>query len=225
MFATRHGKQHQAAGPFRELLDARVVAPDDLDTDRFGSFTGEVPRTRTPLLDDDRGVVLTEEAVVPVHGHDPVVLRDPADALERARRFGFPDTRAVVVARHGGDVHARKGLATAADLADAVTDLTTTGGTASVGPDLRAHVNPARQRVIAELCRRMATRLTRPCPRYAAPGWGRVGVERGVPCAGCGAPTTAVAADVLGCAGCDATQVVPRRAAPVDPASCDVCNP
>ncbi|HYY12511.1 MAG TPA: DUF6671 family protein [Kineosporiaceae bacterium] len=48
-YGTRHGKERQAAGPFAEVLGARVVAPPDLDTDRFGTFSGEVPRTLAPL--------------------------------------------------------------------------------------------------------------------------------------------------------------------------------
>lgn len=41
---TRHGKQHQFAPAFRDLLSADLVAPPDLDTDRFGTFSGERPR-------------------------------------------------------------------------------------------------------------------------------------------------------------------------------------
>jgi hypothetical protein len=41
---TRHGKQHQFALAFRSLLGAQLLTPPDLDTDRFGTFTGEVAR-------------------------------------------------------------------------------------------------------------------------------------------------------------------------------------
>lgn len=49
VFGTRHGKEQQAAAPFRELLGAAVVAAPHLDTDRFGTFSGEVARTLAPL--------------------------------------------------------------------------------------------------------------------------------------------------------------------------------
>ncbi|MET2011810.1 DUF6671 family protein [Microbacterium chocolatum] len=48
-FATMHGKERLARDAFRDVLGARVVAPAGLDTDAFGSFSGEVPRTRSPL--------------------------------------------------------------------------------------------------------------------------------------------------------------------------------
>ncbi|MCX6484293.1 MAG: hypothetical protein NT146_13730 [Mycobacterium sp.] len=44
---TRHGKEKQFAPPFEAVLGARLVTPPDLDTDRFGTFSGEIARTAT----------------------------------------------------------------------------------------------------------------------------------------------------------------------------------
>ena len=41
---TRHGKERQLAPAFVEVLGASLVVPPDLDTDQFGTFTGEVAR-------------------------------------------------------------------------------------------------------------------------------------------------------------------------------------
>ncbi len=46
---TMHGKERQVGPPFAEVLGARVVAPGGIDTDRFGTFTGDVSRTLAPL--------------------------------------------------------------------------------------------------------------------------------------------------------------------------------
>ncbi len=48
-FGTRHGKHHQVRSAFAQVLGAEVVAPTDLDTDQFGTFTGDVPRTLGPV--------------------------------------------------------------------------------------------------------------------------------------------------------------------------------
>ncbi|WP_343601714.1 DUF6671 family protein [Mycobacterium sp.] len=45
---TMHGKERQVGPAFEEILGARVIAPGGLDTDRFGTFTGDVERTMTP---------------------------------------------------------------------------------------------------------------------------------------------------------------------------------
>ena len=45
---TRHGKEKQFAPAFDAVLGARLMTPPDLDTDRFGTFSGEIPRSATP---------------------------------------------------------------------------------------------------------------------------------------------------------------------------------
>jgi len=44
---TRHGKAEQLGPPFADVLGAHLVTPADLDTDQFGTFSGEVIRTLT----------------------------------------------------------------------------------------------------------------------------------------------------------------------------------
>jgi hypothetical protein len=46
---TRHGKTAQFAPAFDRLLGAVLLTPPDLDTDQFGTFTGERPRSGTAL--------------------------------------------------------------------------------------------------------------------------------------------------------------------------------
>lgn len=266
VFATQHHKHEQAAAPFREHLGASVVSPDDIDTDQFGTFTGETPRTLSPrdtalakaqlgiartghpyalaseatystswptathhelllFLDQERSITITENAIVPARSHDTIRLTDPNDAADAAERFGFPTTHAVVVAYRGQTVLTHKGIDSIPALTAAVAASWTADTDVLIGPDHRAHADPARQQVIASLADRMAIRLTRPCPWCAAPGWGSVAVVRGVPCATCGTPTGAVAADSFGCAACDAADQVPRGVPPVSAEWCDACNP
>jgi len=45
---TKHGKHRQIAPAFSAVLGATVTAAAGVDTDRFGTFTGEVPRTLSP---------------------------------------------------------------------------------------------------------------------------------------------------------------------------------
>ncbi len=42
--ATIHAKERAIAPPFRRLMDANVVVAPGLDTDKLGTFSGEVPR-------------------------------------------------------------------------------------------------------------------------------------------------------------------------------------
>ena len=47
-FATMHGKEQLAEESFRSVLGATVTAPHGLDTDQFGTFAGDIPRTLSP---------------------------------------------------------------------------------------------------------------------------------------------------------------------------------
>ena len=47
-FATMHGKEQLARHAFLDTLGADVIAPADLDTDQFGTFSGEIARTLSP---------------------------------------------------------------------------------------------------------------------------------------------------------------------------------
>ncbi|MBB5643409.1 DUF6671 family protein [Cryobacterium roopkundense] len=47
-FATMHGKELLAHDAFQNALGATVTAATGLDTDQFGTFAGEIPRTLSP---------------------------------------------------------------------------------------------------------------------------------------------------------------------------------
>ena len=49
VIATKHHKERAIAPVLEEALGVRCVVADDLDTDRLGTFTGEVERTLDPL--------------------------------------------------------------------------------------------------------------------------------------------------------------------------------
>ncbi|GCE06801.1 DUF6671 family protein [Dictyobacter aurantiacus] len=47
--ATKHGKEGQIAPAFAQTLQMRVEVPAGIDTDVLGTFTGEIPRTGSPM--------------------------------------------------------------------------------------------------------------------------------------------------------------------------------
>ena len=47
-FATMHGKEHLAQQAFHDVLGATVSIAEGLDTDQFGTFAGDIPRTLSP---------------------------------------------------------------------------------------------------------------------------------------------------------------------------------
>lgn len=49
VFTSLHGKHRQVASAFADILGAQVIATDAVDTDQFGTFTGDVTRTLAPV--------------------------------------------------------------------------------------------------------------------------------------------------------------------------------
>jgi len=98
-------------------------------------------------------------------------------------------------------------------------------GHAVIEPDLRAHHNPSRQRVLSELGVTLAHRLATACPVCASPGFGHTSTQTGLPCADCGALSNQASADIFSCATCPHQRSAPRPEATAEPLWCPNCNP
>lgn len=262
---TRHGKQHQFAPAFRAVLGADLITPPDLDTDQFGTFTGDVSRdgpapaaarAKARLAMDITGLpygLASEASYGPLpdgwHGHEELVLfRDDErgiEVIEGHRSLSTPGGRhlvaqaadlpdqllgglpgqALIVRSFGPDPILVKGITGTATLVAAIAAAAErAGGLAIVEPDLRAHHNPSRRRVLTRLGDVLAHRLATGCPVCRAPGFGRVDAEPGRPCRVCETPTALTANEIHACVACPHRSVRPvaRRA---DPGSCPACNP
>ncbi|MBI2702265.1 hypothetical protein A9W98_07650 [Mycobacterium gordonae] len=266
---TMHGKERQVAPAFAAEFGAQVIVPSGIDTDRFGTFAGEVTRTLTPVaaatakarlamsaakvpygvaseasydawygmlavhqeilvfIDDTRGIQVLEGVNVPRAPGLPKLVESGHEAVDEARRFGFPEQGAVVKATIEGGIRVfGKGLTDAFALVEVVDAAVAAADDhrAWLEPDLRAHYNPSRREVLSALASRLAGRLATPCPGCLGPGYGRVAVREGLPCRACGSPTTLIAADVLGCPACEYRSETPRTGT-AEPGYCPQCNP
>lgn len=259
---TRHLKQRQLAPAFTDVLGAQLVVPDDLDTDRFGTFSGEVARTTsahdTAHLKARLGMCVTglrcgvaSEASYGPAGHEEILLflddvrgievcETDWDAAEYAvshRVRSVQDlpasltkglaAQAVIVHPSGSCDGVIKGINDIACLRAAVATAAARAedGTAVVEPDLRAHHSPRRQRVLARLAYRLAHRLATPCPACGTPGFGRHRSVTGLPCTGCGSPTSLPLYDEHACCACPHRSTVHVGPPGADPARCEYCNP
>ncbi|WP_205875139.1 DUF6671 family protein [Mycobacterium camsae] len=266
---TMHGKERQVAPAFAAEFGARVFAPPGIDTDQFGTFTGEVTRTLTPVaaatakarlamtaakvpygvaseasydtwygmlamhqeilvfIDDNRGIHVVEGVNVPRAPGPPKLVENGHEAIDAARRFGFPEQGAVVTATIAGSTRLfGKGLTDAFVLVNTVNTAAAASDDhrARLEPDLRAHHNPGRREVLSALAKRLAGRLATPCPNCLCPGYGRVAVREGLRCRACGSPTTLVASDILGCPAC-VYRSEAARTGTAEPRYCPQCNP
>ncbi len=100
-------------------------------------------------------------------------------------------------------------------------------GLARIETDMRAHMNPTRQRVIRRLAVKLARRLQSMCNECGCPGWGITDVVRGLPCSGCGYPSDAPKFEIHSCVKCSNKAKLARLdgITHVDPRECHRCNP
>lgn len=182
------------------------------------------------FVDDERGFVLTENLLCENTNYGHCEARDMDDLTDWLSRTGFPSHGLIVRTNENGPGKPiAKGVTTAGDLKTAMAKAVTRSdnGAAWIEPDMRAHFNPTRMRSIRRLAFKLARRLATQCPSCEAPGWGRTGTVKGLPCELCRTPTDMVRHDVFGCAVCDHIEEKPRRdglqEAPAQ--NCPFCNP
>ncbi|WP_143712024.1 DUF6671 family protein [Acidimicrobium ferrooxidans] len=181
------------------------------------------------LVDDEHGIVVWES-----HASWDIVAASttvrPDDDLEPfLREAHFPEHQVIVRPNHGVLHPIYKGIASLDHLTSAIAECAraATDGLARVETDLRANACPSRRSAIAAAAQRLADRIAARCPGCGAPGWGRVDVLVGIPCAWCGTEVPTPRAEIDGCVACDCRQMRPLVAAEhrADPSECPVCNP
>ena len=144
------------------------------------------------------------------------------------QRADFPRHRLIVKAENSSPLFCIKGIGSAQELESAITSCARHSATGAVivESDLRAHCSPSRQANIAAVARLLAVRISTHCPECRTPGWGKVGVERGLLCRACSSfVEQAVQGDLLGCVKCDYKKLELRVESRADPAICNWCNP
>ena len=181
------------------------------------------------LVDDDNGIVVWEshsswDIVAAATSVGAEVDLEPFLAAAR-----FPDHQ-LIVRPSSGPVHPiYKGISCIEKLTAAVAECASVAadGLARVETDLRAHTCPSRRAVIAGAAERLARRIASRCPACGAPGWGRVDILLGVPCAWCGTEVARPRAEIDGCPACAhrATRSVVSPEVRADPGECPYCNP
>jgi hypothetical protein len=190
------------------------------------------------FVDDERDLVITESLVAEQTNHDVATASDISELDAFLGRVLFP-THGLIVRPNLTDspwwklhpelVRIFKGLVTPEALARAISEAARVSedGRAQVMTDMRAHMNPTRMKTISDLAARLARRVATECPACGTPGFGRIALTTGIPCAVCDTESIVPGGDVMGCATCDCkleTRHIPVRQY-AEAGECPRCNP
>lgn len=270
MIATKHGKEKLLAPIVEPALGVRCDTLATIDTDQFGTFSGEVER-RLSVIDTARAkcdlahsltgcdLVLSSEGTFGPHpyfsfvpsDHELLLLKDYqhdleitgtalslntnfqqqqvasfAELVDFSRAVGFP-AHAVIVYDAPDKRHLFKGISDIGRLKVTYDELRRYAEKVMVETDMRAHLNPTRQTVIAEAASDLVRASMSVCPNCDTPGFIVRKVERGLPCALCGAPTQSVLKQIRDCSKCghSVEELYPEGKEKEEPGYCGECNP
>lgn len=185
---------------------------------------GFIPVARELLcfIDSERGIEIAEGLASPQTNYARLELTPEADVEGFLAKAGFP-AHGLIVRAQG---FLRKGITRKDELEKALASAATHANPI-LETDMRAHLNPTRMAVIAQLAGKLADRLSKACPACAAPGFGAIAERRGLACRDCGAPTLLVCEITHGCSACGHEQHQPRPdgLTRAEPQYCPECNP
>ena len=166
------------------------------------------------FVDRKRGTRITETLSTHRTNWRMLYFREGED--ERVRRemkaLGFPEY-GVFAMQNDDWLTVVKNLATMDEVVAAVNRLAAASadGQCLVIPDMRAHRNLLRMKVIRATAYKLARRLAVLCPKCEAPGFGHVHSRRGLPCESCGQPTHWIEHEIDGCSACGHAVARPRK--------------
>jgi len=268
-FGTQHEKEKILAPVFRDLeIEIHGAL---INTDQFGTFSGEIPRpggvretlrrkiqetlktypqaelvlasegsfgphpylpfaqsNHEALLFFDKRLqqeVYVEE-VTPDTNHSEIELTS-VEALEAwLEQICFP-SHGIILRNPLEPAQIRKGLTTRTDLESALQDFKLSSSRLILMTDMRAHLNPKRQKAIEKVGLKLREALLSQCPRCQTPGFVITRGQPGLVCSDCGSETNLIKQVELECRHCGYLESRPRpdglQAA--DPAECPFCNP
>lgn len=273
ILTTKHDKSKVIAPSFAKILSAQIIEYN-IDTDRLGTFSGEIERKGSALDCAKSKCELGLKRVGSYYalssegsfGPHPYIPFFPCDHeilyfIDRKRDFHlylsrlsektnynmqavesmhellafcekalFP-SHALIMRPDDKENknHIIKGINNSIMLEAAFNETikNSKNNKVWVETDMRAHMNPSRMKIIEELAQELALRLATLCKQCENPGWGKVGIERGLACGECGCETELVKAEIYGCAKCDHKEKLPApgQLLTADPRHCPFCNP
>ena len=225
VLTSKHQKLNQIGPVFAELVGLHINEMA-LDTDKLGTFTGEIEHL--VLVDDELGIVISETYRSFDITTATITAAPGQDLSDFLLKADFPHHKLIVRPNTEARNHSIKGIAALAELIAAIEACAKKSPNEFVviESDLRAHCSPSRRANIRRAAEALGLRVSQLCPRCDAPGWGRVSYKKGVRCSEClRINPEAIAQEILGCARCDFSESGKIIAQTLDPAYCNWCNP
>jgi hypothetical protein len=266
VIATKHGKESVIAPLFTHAFETKAITLSDFDTDKFGTFSGEVERkgdayktaglkikAALELTGDTLGIAsegsfgphpqigfipADEEIVMLIDKENNIEIaaskiststnyaQENCSSWDEVRNFaiqaGFPSHGVILKS----DDQIVKGIIAWEELQTSFIKLKHEVSSVTVETDMRAMFNPSRMKVIKKATELLVEKINSACPSCGYPGFAVQDRVAGLPCNGCGKPSSFSLKHVYRCGHCEfeSEKLFPEGPA-CDPMYCESCNP
>jgi hypothetical protein len=146
------------------------------------------------------------------------------DFLERVK---FPSHGIIITTSKEDFTFIEKGLTSSFEVKKIAKILLNENGSFYVQTDMRAHLNPSRQKVIEQAVNKLAEKLKSNCPSCKKPGFDCTKTISGLPCEYCHYPTRLAMTYIFECEHCSHEEERNNSTSVqfASQAYCDLCNP
>jgi len=143
-----------------------------------------------------------------------------------AKDVGFP-SHAIILSKRIQPFEGVKGIQTWDALEIAFNSLSAKGEIVTAETDMRAHLNPSRNKVILQVFEKLIEAMNTNCPQCNMVGFIQKKAIPGLPCSLCLQPSQVTSAYETKCKHCDFIRVdeAPSGMRFIDPTYCNNCNP
>lgn len=179
------------------------------------------------FLDESSGLEISETLRSLEIAHGTLKATPKQDKSDFLAKVGFPE-QALILRPDSESGPWDKGISSQEQLENAIAKASelSSNGLAHIECDYRAMHSPSRRANLALLAEKLALRVGSNCPSCNCPGWGKLELERGLSCSGCGEfDPAAPRAELSSCLRCDYTELKRVIAESLQPAACQICNP
>lgn len=180
------------------------------------------------LIDDTHNIEITGQNRTPETNMAGQYVSSVTEALDFAKKIGFPEHGILIRKKEGGNNSLHKGITTEEELKQHVNKLLKSFFTKKIylETDMRAHMNPTRIQNIKIATENLIENAKSKCPNCETPGFCVTDIRRGLPCCRCALPTESPLASIKKCQRCAIEVEVPiEHTQCEDPSLCERCNP
>ena len=246
LIATKHKKEKVIAPILESQLGVKCFVAFDLDTDKLGTFTGEIERIGEgsfgshpsiffAAADDEFLVLIDKKNNIEISTRELSLetnfngseIKTLEELQEFATKSNFPSHGLILRKSKEELEEITKGILNEKLLNETFFELIKNHGTAYIETDMRAMFNPSRMKVIEKATMKLVDKIKSLCPNCETPGFGVVDRKVGLRCYQCNFPTRSTLSYIYNCQKCNykKEEEFPNGKKTEDPMYCDICNP